>query len=106
MIKINDLIAALQEQQRKYGNIELSIEVALPEKEYPKGTSSHYYHMFGPWYLAEGTKDGKSKLEFRFHEDTEGDWLDLEFTGRIEGEWCKMSRQQLRHEAKLDWQIG
>lgn len=100
MLKINDLIAALQEQAKKHGNVDLSIEIELPERQIPKNGASKYYHMFGPWCMTGDTEDGKNHLSFRFHEDSEGNWVDLTFIGRISGEFSELSGKELRQEAQ------
>lgn len=106
IMKINDLIKALKEQEKEHGNIELSIEIMPSEKQLPKEGTSNYYHMFGPWYLCGETEDGDSHSTFELHKDEHGDWLSMTFTGKIDGEFSQLSHADLRHEAKLDRKMG
>jgi hypothetical protein len=101
MVKINDLIAALQEQAAKHGNIDLAIEMTLPKSKWPREGTSKYYHMFGPWFLCGDNNHGECTPPFDLHEDRqEGDWLCMRLVGRLDGEVSELSRQGLRDEAK------
>ena len=85
-MKINDLIAALQEQATKHGNVDLHIEV-VAKKDQPKAGSNKYYHVFGHWCLAADNDRGVCRYTFDFNKDASaGDWLHLTFTdGRMDG---------------------
>jgi len=101
MIKINDLIVALQQQQEKYGNIDLSIDI-VPEKVVPKEGQSKYLHVFGLWSASADDEQGKCEHEFEFHKDDQyGDWLELIFIkGRIDGEIEHLPRKGLIEEVE------
>ncbi|MDR3457627.1 MAG: hypothetical protein P4N60_09290 [Verrucomicrobiae bacterium] len=106
MIKIKQFIAALQEQEKKHGDIDLSIGI-VANKDVPKEGYSKYLHLFGPWGASADSKNGKCEHSFELHEDKEyGDWLELVFTkGRIDGDFERLSRKDLIREVEKDRRI-
>jgi len=99
-MKINDLIAALQEQAKKHGNLDLSIEVALPEQDLPKKGANKYYNMYGSWNMTCDRQGFKTQPEFGLNPDPHGSWLTMLFRGRFTGEVSELTRQDLAREVK------
>lgn len=102
-MRLQELISALQEQQQKYGNIEISIDI-IPTDDQPKREKSSYFHAYGNWY-ANASKEQKPL--FTFNEDEEmGHWLSVTFkAGEMQGDFDRLDRNGLQYELNKNRKI-
>ena len=99
IMKIRELIQILETEAARHGDIDVQIEVALPDANLPKENSNHYYHMFGYWGLSD---NGETLPVCHFQEDKEfGNTLFVKFNGQLDGEVVRLSAQDLKRRANL-----